>query len=83
MTLWLIFVNIHLLWDTLCYVISSFSCVLWCAYLNLIIQEGLKVIDGSLQNIKISVKYVKAALGRRVKFAKCISQSCLKTGKKM
>ncbi|XP_056171262.1 zinc finger BED domain-containing protein RICESLEEPER 2-like [Syzygium oleosum] len=51
--------------------------------LNLIVQEGLKVIDGALQNIRDSVKYVRSTQGRRVKFAECISQSCLETGKKV
>ncbi|KAK3415408.1 hypothetical protein EUGRSUZ_H01031, partial [Eucalyptus grandis] len=51
--------------------------------LSLIVQEGLKVIDGSLHNIREAVKYVRATQGRRVKFAECILQSCLKTSKKV
>ncbi|XP_039169031.1 uncharacterized protein LOC104444289 [Eucalyptus grandis] len=51
--------------------------------LNLIVQKGLKVINGSLHNIREAVKYVKATQERRVKFAECISESVLKTNKKV
>ncbi|KAF7817627.1 zinc finger BED domain-containing protein RICESLEEPER 2-like [Senna tora] len=51
--------------------------------LNLIVQEGLKVIDPALLKIRESVKYVKGSEIRKVRFATCLSQlSCL-TSKKV
>ncbi|KAH7845226.1 hypothetical protein Vadar_005350 [Vaccinium darrowii] len=49
--------------------------------LNLIVQEGLKVIDEAIYNIRESVKYVRGSEGRKIKFAECIAQlpsSCSK-----
>ncbi|XP_050908840.1 zinc finger BED domain-containing protein RICESLEEPER 4-like [Lathyrus oleraceus] len=40
--------------------------------LNLIVQEGLKVIGDALEKIKESVKYVKGSEGRMKKFKECI-----------
>lgn len=40
--------------------------------LNLIVQEGLKVIGGALEKIRESVKYVKGSEGRMKKFKECI-----------
>ncbi|KAK9279226.1 hypothetical protein L1049_012904 [Liquidambar formosana] len=47
--------------------------------LNLIIQEGLKVIDEAVKNVRESVKYVRGTQGRKKKFAKCIAQLSLKS----
>jgi len=41
--------------------------------LNLIIQDGLKVVDKALHNIRESVKYVKSLDGRTLKFKECVS----------
>ncbi|KAH7835665.1 hypothetical protein Vadar_028554 [Vaccinium darrowii] len=49
--------------------------------LNLIVQEGLKVIDEAIYNIRENVKYVRGSEGRKIKFAECIAQlpsSCSK-----
>ncbi|KAH7833117.1 hypothetical protein Vadar_003267 [Vaccinium darrowii] len=49
--------------------------------LNLIVQEGLKVIDEAIYNIRESAKYVRGSEGRKIKFAECIAQlpsSCSK-----
>ncbi|CAL5202787.1 unnamed protein product [Lathyrus oleraceus] len=40
--------------------------------LNLIVQEGLKVIGDALEKIRESVKYVKGSEGRMKKFKECI-----------
>uniref|UniRef100_A0A2N9IRW0 BED-type domain-containing protein n=1 Tax=Fagus sylvatica TaxID=28930 RepID=A0A2N9IRW0_FAGSY len=41
--------------------------------LNLIVQDGLKVIDEVVHNIRESVKYVKGSDSRRLKFAGCLA----------
>ena len=46
-----------------------------CAHiLNLIVQEGLKVVSGALDKIRESIKYVKALEGRMKSFHECVSQ---------
>nr|GMD47281.1 zinc finger BED domain-containing protein RICESLEEPER 2-like [Ipomoea batatas] len=40
--------------------------------LNLIVQEGLKVVTSALHKIRESVKYVKGSEGRMKKFEECI-----------
>ncbi|XP_057975239.1 zinc finger BED domain-containing protein DAYSLEEPER-like [Malania oleifera] len=42
--------------------------------LNLIVQEGLKVIERVVFNIRESVKYIKGLEGRKLKFEECIKQ---------
>ncbi|XP_057975215.1 zinc finger BED domain-containing protein RICESLEEPER 2-like [Malania oleifera] len=42
--------------------------------LNLIVQEGLKVIERVVYNIRESVKYIKGSEGRKLKFEECIKQ---------
>ncbi|KAK9271990.1 hypothetical protein L1049_002359 [Liquidambar formosana] len=49
--------------------------------LNLIVQEGLKVIDEAVIKVRESVKYVKGTQGRKRKFAECIAQLSLKSGR--
>ncbi|GKB24423.1 zinc finger BED domain-containing protein RICESLEEPER 2-like protein [Tanacetum coccineum] len=49
-----------------------------CAHiLNLIVQDGLKQIDESIDKIRVSVKYIKGSHGRKVKFHECCSQTGL------
>ena len=46
-----------------------------CAHiLNLIVQEGLKVVKEALYKIRESVKYVKASEGRLKQFHKCVEE---------
>ncbi|XP_057948280.1 zinc finger BED domain-containing protein RICESLEEPER 2-like [Malania oleifera] len=46
-----------------------------CAHiLNLIVQEGLKVIERVVYNIRESVKYIKGSKGRKLKFEECIKR---------
>ena len=54
---------------------DQFFHVRYCAYiLNLIVQEGLKVVGGALDKIRESIKYVKASEGRMKSFHECVSQ---------
>ncbi|KAK1432915.1 hypothetical protein QVD17_09818 [Tagetes erecta] len=48
--------------------------------LNLIVQAGLKVIEGAIEKVRESVKYVRGSSGRKVKFAECIRQLSLQCG---
>lgn len=49
-----------------------------CAHIiNLIVQDGLKPIEGELYKIRESVKYVKASQGRKQKFLECVNQMSL------
>ena len=44
-----------------------------CAHiLNLVVQEGLKVISGCLQNIRETIKYLKGSPMRKEKFVECV-----------
>ena len=53
-----------------------------CAHiLNLIVQDGLKEIDGGVQKIRECIKYVKGSQGRKVKFFYSVKQMSL-DGKK-
>ena len=49
--------------------------------LNLIVQDGLKEIDGVVQKIHECIKYVKGSQGRKVKFFYSVKQMSL-DGKK-
>ncbi|KAI3694988.1 hypothetical protein L1987_77975 [Smallanthus sonchifolius] len=49
--------------------------------LNLIVQAGLKVIEGAIEKVRESVKYVRGSAARKSMFAKCIQQLSLKCGK--
>ena len=51
--------------------------------LNLIVHDGLKVIDDSIHKIRESVKYVRGSEGRKIKFAECIAQLSMKGCKKV
>ncbi|KAF7133416.1 hypothetical protein RHSIM_Rhsim09G0092700 [Rhododendron simsii] len=49
--------------------------------LNLIVQEGLKVIEEAIHSVRESVKYVRGSEARKIKFAQCLAQlpsSCSK-----
>ncbi|KAF7123264.1 hypothetical protein RHSIM_Rhsim12G0084900 [Rhododendron simsii] len=49
--------------------------------LNLIVQDGLKVIEEAIHSVRESVKYVKGSEARAIKFAECLAQlpsSCSK-----
>ncbi|KAL6521245.1 hypothetical protein OROGR_017814 [Orobanche gracilis] len=53
-----------------------------CAHiLNLIVQDGLKEIDCSVDRIRDCVKYVKGSQVRKVKFTRCVSQTSLDSKK--
>lgn len=44
-----------------------------CAYiLNLVVQDGLKVIPGGIDKIRDSIKYLKASDPRKLKFRECV-----------
>ena len=45
---------------------------------NLIVQDGLKVIGGSLHKVRESVKYVTASETREVLFEKCVVAANMK-----
>jgi hypothetical protein len=51
--------------------------------LNLIVQDGLKLIDEVVYNIPESVKYVKCSHSRRLKFAGCLAMLSFLTRKKV
>uniref|UniRef100_A0A5B6YQP7 BED-type domain-containing protein n=1 Tax=Davidia involucrata TaxID=16924 RepID=A0A5B6YQP7_DAVIN len=51
--------------------------------LNLIVQDGLKVIDEAVFKIRESVKYVRGSEGRKIKFSECITLMSLKCSKKV
>ena len=51
--------------------------------LDLIVQDGLKVIDKVVYNICESVKYVKGSNSRRLKFAGCLAMLPFFTSKKV
>ena len=46
--------------------------------LNLIVQDGLKVIGNSLHKIRESIKFVKASESRELLFAKCVESVRIK-----
>lgn len=45
--------------------------------LNLIVQDGLKVIGSSLHKIRESIKFVTASESRELLFAKCVESVCI------
>ncbi|GJX12199.1 zinc finger BED domain-containing protein RICESLEEPER 2-like protein [Tanacetum coccineum] len=49
--------------------------------LNLIVQAGLKVIEGSIGKVRESVKYVRGSNARKTSFAECIAQLHLQCGR--
>ncbi|XP_021985822.2 zinc finger BED domain-containing protein RICESLEEPER 2-like [Helianthus annuus] len=49
--------------------------------LNLIVQAGLKAIEGAIEKVRESVKYVRASAARKYKFAECIQILSLQCGK--
>ena len=49
--------------------------------LNLIVQDGLKEIDVSMDRIRECVKYVKGSQVRKIKFTQCIAQTSLDSKK--
>jgi len=53
---------------------GEFFRVRCCAHtFNLIVQDGLKVVEKALHSIRESVKYVKSSDGRTLKFKECVS----------
>ncbi|KAJ9541489.1 LOW QUALITY PROTEIN: hypothetical protein OSB04_027995 [Centaurea solstitialis] len=53
-----------------------------CAHiLNLIVQDGLKEIDGVVYKIRECVKYIRGSEGRKIKFYQCVSQMSLENNK--
>nr|KYP41911.1 Putative AC transposase [Cajanus cajan]KYP41915.1 Putative AC transposase [Cajanus cajan]KYP41917.1 Putative AC transposase [Cajanus cajan] len=54
---------------------GEFFHVRCCAHvLNLIVQEGLKVLDGTLDQIRTSIKYLRGSESRMIKFKKCLKK---------
>ncbi|XP_023909364.1 zinc finger BED domain-containing protein RICESLEEPER 2 [Quercus suber] len=51
--------------------------------LNLIVQDGLKVINGAVYNLRESVKYVRDSDHRKLRFAQCLSELPFLTSKKV
>ncbi|XP_076936183.1 zinc finger BED domain-containing protein RICESLEEPER 2-like [Bidens hawaiensis] len=49
--------------------------------LNLVVQAGIKVIEGAIEKVRDSVKYVKGSAARKCKFAECIELLSLRCGK--
>ncbi|XP_076902358.1 zinc finger BED domain-containing protein RICESLEEPER 2-like [Bidens hawaiensis] len=49
--------------------------------LNLVVQAGLKVIEGSIEKVRDSVKYVRGIAARKCKFVDCIETFSLRCGK--
>ncbi|KAJ0603044.1 putative transcription factor C2H2 family [Helianthus annuus] len=63
---------------------GDFTHVRCCAHvLNLIVQGGLKVIEGVIEKVRESVKYVRGSSDRKYKFAECIHHLSLQCGKKV
>ncbi|XP_027114057.1 zinc finger BED domain-containing protein RICESLEEPER 2 isoform X1 [Coffea arabica] len=53
-----------------------------CAHiLNLIVQDGLKEIDKSVELIRECVKYVKGSQTRKLRFTECVTQTSLDSKK--
>ncbi|PWA45921.1 zinc finger, BED-type [Artemisia annua] len=48
--------------------------------LNLIVQAGLKVIEGSIEKVRDSVKYVRGSSARKKCFSECIQHLQLQCG---
>jgi len=54
---------------------GEFFHVRCCAHiLNLIVQEGLKVVEVALHKIRESIKYVKGSEARKIAFTECVVQ---------
>ncbi|KAJ0477257.1 putative transcription factor/ chromatin remodeling BED-type(Zn) family [Helianthus annuus] len=51
--------------------------------LDLIVQGALKVIEGTIEKVRESVKYVRGSSDRKYKFAECIHQMRSQCGKKV
>ncbi|KAG5538656.1 hypothetical protein RHGRI_019276 [Rhododendron griersonianum] len=51
--------------------------------LNLIVQDGLKVIDKVVHNIRESVKYVRGSDARKLRFVECLRELPFTTSKKV
>ncbi|GJT90228.1 zinc finger BED domain-containing protein RICESLEEPER 2-like protein [Tanacetum coccineum] len=49
--------------------------------LNLIVQAGLKVIEGSIEKVRESVKYVRGSSTRKTTFVECIAHLQLQCGR--
>ena len=54
-----------------------------CALPIFIVQDGLKVIDEVVHNIRESVKYVKGLDSKKLKFAGCLAMLPFLTSKKV
>ena len=51
--------------------------------LNLIVQDGLKVINEVVYNLRESVKYVRGLDHRKLRFVECLSRLPFLTSKKV
>ncbi|XP_043705380.1 zinc finger BED domain-containing protein RICESLEEPER 2-like [Telopea speciosissima] len=49
--------------------------------LNLIVQDGIKLIDASIQKVLDSIKFVKSSQARKLKFQECCERLTLNTNR--
>ena len=55
-----------------------------CAHiLNIIVQEGLKVLSGAVHKVRETVKYLKGSQVRKIKFLDCVAQMSMKRNKSL
>lgn len=56
---------------------------MWSTYIESYCANGLKVIEGAIEKVRESVKYVRGSFARKFKFGECIASLKLKCGRHM